>query len=380
VVLIGGAGVMIRSFMNIHNADVGARTENVLSAYVALPSDRYPNGDAQTSFVDRLKSRLEALPNVESVAFGIAPTETPGRSPYEIADAPTVDEQSRPVTFVSTASPGYFRTLGVPLLSGRDFNDFDRESSPAVVVVNERFASRNWPGENAVGKRLRLFRDGKSPAWLTVVGVVSNVSQSDATRQQFDPIVYAALQQKPASGVGILARTSVPPENLSLPFQRELHAIDSGLPYQHLVPLQAWMERVGGTYELTRNIAVLFLVFGASALLLASVGLYAVVSYSVSRSTQEIGIRTALGATAGDIRRFVVRQVLLPLCMGIGTGLVASLGVNHLIKTELVRVSPTDPVVLLASAAALVLAAALGCWLPARRAMRVNPIVALKSE
>ena len=124
VVLIGGAGVMIRSFMNIYNADVGARTENVLSAYVALPSDRYPNGDAQTSFADRLKSRLEALPSIESVAFGIAPTETPGRSPYEIAEAPTVDEQSRPVTFVSTASPGYFRTLGVPLLSGKGLQRF----------------------------------------------------------------------------------------------------------------------------------------------------------------------------------------------------------------------------------------------------------------
>src|SRR5262249_1794939 len=147
--------VMIRSFLNIYNADVGARTENVLAAYVALPSDRYPNGDTQISFADHLKSRLEALPSVESVAFGIAPTETAGRSPYEIADASPVDESSRPVTFASTVSPGYFQTLGATLLSGRDFNDFDRVSSPPVVIVNERFASRNWPRENPVGKHLR---------------------------------------------------------------------------------------------------------------------------------------------------------------------------------------------------------------------------------
>ena len=225
------------------------------------------------------------------MAFGIAPTETPGRSPYEIAGTPAVDEGSRPVTFTSTVSSSYFQTLGTAILSGRDFNDFDRVSSLPVVIVNERFATRNWPEENPVGKRLRLFRDGKNPVWLNVVGLVSNVSQSDSTRQQFDPMIYVSLRQRPTGGLGILARTLVPPENLSTAFQRELHAIDSRLPFQHLVPLKTWMARVGGAYELTRNIATLFLIFGASALLLASVGLYAVVSYSVSRSTQEIGIR-----------------------------------------------------------------------------------------
>src|SRR5262249_40357967 len=156
--------------------------------------------------------------------------------------------------------------------------------------------------------------------------------------------------------------------------------VDSRLPFQHLVPLKAWMARVGGTYELTLNISVLFLVFGASALLLAALGLYAVVSYSVSRSTREIGIRAALGATASNIRMFVFQQVLIPVGTGICAGVVASFGVNYLIKSELVRVSPADPGVLISSAVILILAAALGCWIPASRAMRVNPVVALKHE
>jgi predicted permease len=380
VVLLAGAGVMIRSFLNIYNADVGARTENVLAAYVALPPDRYPDGEAQISFVERLKSRLEALPAVESVALGIAPTETPGRSPYEVADAPPVDERNRPVTFAASVSPGYFQTLGAMLIFGRDFSDLDRASSRPVVIVNERFASRNWPGENPVGKRLRLFRDGKNPNWLTVVGMVPNVSQADPTRQEFDAMVYLPFLQRPTPGLGILARTRVPPESVLAAVRRELHGVDSQLPFQHLVPLKAWMARVGGAYELSRNIAILLLIFGTSALLLASVGLYAVVSHSVSRSTQEIGIRTALGATAPDIRRLVFRQGMLPLGTGIGIGLAASCAVNRLIETELVNVSFTDPVVIVASTAVLVLSAALGCWIPARRAIRIDPVVALKYE
>ncbi len=380
VVLLMGAGVMIRSFLNIHNADVGARTENVLAAYVTLPAERYTAADAQISFVERLQSRLEALPGVDSVAFGIAPTEMPERSAYEIADAQPADERDRPLTFVSAVSPSYFQTLGAMLVFGRDFSDFDRAAGPPVVIVNERFANRNWPGENPVGKRLRLLRDGTNPGWLTVVGLASNVSQGDPTRQQFDAMVYLPLRQRPASGLGILARTHVPPESVAAAFQRELQAVDSQLPFQHLVPLKAWMARVGGAYELSRNIAILLLVFGTSALLLASVGLYAVISHSVSRCTPEIGVRMALGATTGDIYRLVFRQGMLPLGTGIVIGLAASFAGNRVIEAQLVNVSSTDPVVVVASIAVLTVCAVLGCWIPARRAIRIDPLAALKYE
>jgi putative ABC transport system permease protein len=208
-----------------------------------------------------------------------------------------------------------------------------------------------------------------------VVGVVSNIVQNDATRQEFDPLVYLPFREEPAGAMNVIARTGVPPGSLGTGFRREVQALDSDLPVYGPFTADHW-ER----YSDSRFYGGLLLIFAGIALLLASIGLYTVIAHSVSQRTQEIGIRMAIGATARDIRKLVFLQGLLPLGIGLTIGLAASLAVNRLLKAELVHVSPTDPITLLVASAALILSATLGCLIPARRAMRVDPVVALRHE
>jgi putative ABC transport system permease protein len=373
-----GAGLMIRSFLNVYAGDVGVNTSNVLTMSMYIPPEQYPDPEAQISFYQRLVTRLEALPGVESVGLGmVAPTESAARSTYELANTPVVEEGSRPAVANIVVSPGYFRTLGVSVVSGRELNDLDRASSMPVAVVNQQFVTRNWPQENAVGKRLRLFRDGEPQEWLTVVGVVSDIVQDDRTRQEFEPLVYVPYRQRPIENMFVFARTRVSPGSLATAFAREVYAMDPNLPVPALMPLT---ERLSRAYAFERNITVLFLIFAAVALLLATVGLYATVAQAVSRRTQEIGIRTAMGATARNIRRLVFWQAALPLGTGLAVGLGASLAVTRILESVLVRVSPGDPVTLLLASLVMIVAGILGCLVPARRAVRVDPAVALRDE
>jgi ABC-type antimicrobial peptide transport system permease subunit len=209
-----------------------------------------------------------------------------------------------------------------------------------------------------LGKRLRLFISGKEPTpWLTVVGVVSNIVQNDRTRQVFDPLVYVPYEQRPQPNMFAFARTSVAPRSLATAVRRQIYAMDPYLPVPALTPLA---ERFDRAYAFERNITVLFLVFAVVALLLASVGLYATISHSVRKRTQEIGIRVAIGATVRDVFMLVFRQGVLPVGMGLTIGLAVSLAVNRVLKSQLVGVSPGDPVALVAASAVLVLSAALG--------------------
>jgi putative ABC transport system permease protein len=378
VVLLAGAGVMIRSFLHIYTAGVGVNPANVLMTFVVLPDAEYSRPAAQISFFDRLITRLEAIPGVESIA--VASSDPTGGSltfPYELAGDPPVDEQGRPKLSALVISPAYFRAVGAAILLGRQFNDADGGSGVPVVIVNQRFAGKYWPGENPLGKRLRLF-DGKMPqAWLTVVGVASDILQNDGTRQEIDPLVYLPYRQKPREVMVVIARTRVAPGSLGTAFWREIQATESNLPIYEFFTLD---ERLKWNYRDSGNFAVLFLIFAAIALLLASVGLYAVIAHSVSQRTQEIGIRMAVGATSRDVLNLVFKEGMLPLGIGLAIGLIASLAVNRVLKAQLVHVSPTDPITLLIASGTLILAALLGCWIPARRAMRVDPVIALRHE
>jgi putative ABC transport system permease protein len=315
---------------------------------------------------------------VESVAITNAiPTDRAWKLPYELPGSPSLDEQQRPKLSALVVSPTYFRTLGAAILSGREFNDFDGASSLPVVIVNQRFAGKFWPGQDPLGKRLRLF-DGNTPqAWLTVVGVMPNISQNDSTRQEFDPLVYLPFRQTSGGDMEVIARTRVPPATLATAVRCAIQALDSDLPMFGPFTLD---ERLQGNYWSSGLYGILFLIFAGIALLLASVGLYAVISHSVNQRTQEIGIRMAIGGTAGDILKLVFVQGMLPLGTGLAIGLAASFAVNRILKSALVQVSPSDPITLIAASAVLVLSAALGCWIPARRAMRVDPVVALRHE
>ncbi len=377
IVLLAGAGVMIRSYLKIHMADIGANTANVLGGAVTLPSDRYPRPEDKISFYDRLLTRLQAMPGVESAATADGlPASGSLKLPYQLAgDVPT-DEDHRPKLSALKISPSYFRTLRASLLSGREFNDGDVASGVPVAIVNQLFATKFWPGEDPLGKRLRTF-DGNTPEpWRTVVGVASNIIQNDQARQRIDPVVYLPYRQEPGGGAWILVRTSVPPSGLTNAFRREVQALDPGLPLYGPMSIDERMER----YWDSRFYGGLFLIFAAIALLLASIGLYSVIAHAVSQRTQEIGIRMAIGGTPRDILKLVLRQGMLPLGIGLAIGLTASLAVNQVLKSMLVQVSPFDPVTLVAASAVLILSGMLGCLIPARRAMRVDPVVALRNE
>ena len=377
VVLLAGAGVMIRSFLKIHNADIGVNTANILGAAIDLPPAKYARAEDKISFYERLITRLGAMPGVESVATADGlPACCSNRLPYELAGAPPADDSRRERLAEMKISPGYFRTLGARLLSGREFNDADAASGVPVAIVNQLLAAQFWPGEDPLGKRLRFFnRDAPGP-WLTVVGVVSNVIQNDANRQRFDPLVYLPYRQDPGGGAWVLVRTRVRPESLANAFRSEVQALDSGLPLYGPMPIAERMERFWDS----RFYGSMFLIFAAIALLLASIGLYTVIAHSVSQRTQEIGVRIAIGATTGDILSLVFRQGLIPLGIGLAIGLSASLAVNQLLRSMLVQVSPSDPVTLVVASGVLILAALLGCLIPARRAIQVDPVDALRHE
>ena len=379
VVLLAGAGIMLRSFLNVYTADVGVDTSHVLMMAVGMAPERYPSPESWAPFYQELETRLQALPGVASVGIAnAAPTDDIRRVTYELADAPAVDEHA--TVAWSVVSTGYFQTLGAKVISGRALDASDRASGAPVAIVNQQFAKRNWPGEAAVGKRVRLSvgnSGGAITPWLTVVGVVSNIAQNDRTRQAFDPVVYVPYDQHPSGGMFVFVRTSVAPGSLASAVRREIYAIDPVLSVSNLMPLG---ERLDRAYALERSVTVLFLVFAVFALLLASVGLYAAVSRSVNRRIQEIGIRIAIGANGRDILGLVFKQGGVPVGTGLAIGIAVSFAVNRVVKSQLVGVSPADPVALVSACVVLVVCAALGCWIPARRAMRVDPIVALKHE
>jgi putative ABC transport system permease protein len=387
IVLLAGAGVMMRSFLNLAIAPFGISVARTLTMELNLPEVEYSHPEARVAFFDRLKTHLDAIPGVESTSIGTdVPWGGAARRPYELAGAAPVDEQSRPTIPAMTIGPDYFRTLGATVLSGREFNDFDNAAGSPAVIVNERFASQHWPGQNAVGQRLRLFNGQTSDAWLTVVGVASNiatyranVSQAVLSRPEITPLVYLPYRQGPSAAMWVFVRTPLSSVELVSAFRREISTLDPHLPiWLGPLPLAQWLAR--GPYGNIRNQAVLFLIFAVMALLLASVGLYAVVAHSVSQRTQEIGIRTAMGAMARDILALVFRQGMLPVGIGLTLGLAAALAVTPILKSQLVQVSPADPITIVVASATLIVAATLGCLIPARRALRVDPVVALRHE
>jgi predicted permease len=389
VVLLSGSGVLVRSFMKFENASLGFDAENVLVAAIELPSDRYTDADTTTAFVDALEARLEAVPGVELATTSVyRPLGGAFTRALEIEGvAPVGDGAAPPTVSALLTGPDYFRVVGAGILAGRDFAVSDQVSAPPVAIVNQRFADVHWPGDDALGKRVRLRRSGEPEGggeWHTVVGVASNIVQDDPTRQSFPPLVYLPQRQSPTPFFVALAKTTVPPSALAAVVRREIQSLDPDLYLADVVPL-ARLTAFNAEFmdvahqHLGRN-AVLFPIFAASALLLAAVGLFAVVADSVGRRTREIGVRMAVGATAGQVSRWVLRQGMGPVAVGLVVGLAVSLGVNRVLESQLIGVEFYDPVTLVIAPVVLVIVGLLACRLPARRAMRVDPVVALRRE
>jgi putative ABC transport system permease protein len=377
IVLLAGAGLMIRSAINAYGAPMGVNTSGVLTMRVNLPEAKYRKRDDQITFHQTLKTRLQSLPGVEAAA--IASNLPLGGSmtvSYELEGAAS-DPGRSPRIGAIVASPDYFRVMQALPRRGRTFTESDGASGVPAVIVNESFVAKFWPREDALGKRLRLVKERSPQRWLTVVGVAPDILQNFRQQLQHDPLIYLPYGEELPREMFIVSRTHVPPATLAGAFRRAVQSTDENLPVYGVRTLEDHLSQSRLSVTLVGG---MFTVFAGIALALASVGLYAVIAHSVSQRTQEIGVRRAMGGTDRDILRLVLAQGLRPLALGMAIGLPAAFAITHALRMALIGVSPGDPITFLVVVVVLALAGILGCAIPARRAIRVDPVVALRCE
>ena len=385
LVLMSAAGLLVRSFWKLLEAPLGFDPHNVTVVRTRLPypndprEDLYPTAGAEAPFVREVIRRVRVLPGVEDVALGSGAA-VPLNHPYQDQTVMRVrfegdashGEQPLFVTG-SEVTPEYFHLLGIRLVRGRVLDDFDTEASAPVAVINESMARTYWPGEDALGKRLKLSR--RATAWTTIVGIVAD-ARTESLASVSAPHVYASLYQQQGKHLAIFLRGHVETGAIARAVRDEVQQVNAALP---VFGAEALNETVTESLAVRRFSLELIAMFAATALLLASLGIYGLISYMVSERTQEIGLRLALGAGRADVMRLIMRQGAQLAIAGAGVGLIASTIASRAIAGLLVGVSPTDPVTLLSATLLLTAVALAGCYLPARRALRVDPMVALRA-
>jgi putative ABC transport system permease protein len=379
LVLLVGAGLMIRSFISVRQVSPGYDPKGVLTAGVGLSPIKYPNLPEQAAFYQNLLARLEQLPGVVAVA-GVS------RLPVVAAiSSSNFTIQGRPVAIghepaanVRLTSPGYFQTMGIPLSQGRDFNARDTKDSPDALIINQVMAERFWPGENPLGKFIQL--SAERTRWREVVGVVGNEKLSGLDNE-IGPAIYVPLTQNSFPNamrqIFIVARTEGEPMSLASVIQKELRAIDE---QQALFQIRTLDEVISNSLAQRRFNSLLMVIFAALAGLLAAVGIYGVIAYSVTQRTHEIGVRLALGAQPFDVLKMVLGQGVRLSLVGIALGLVASFALTRVLSSLLYGVSATDPITFLGIPLLLTAVALLASYLPARRATKVDPMIALRYD
>lgn len=385
VVLLAGAGVLARSLWNIVGANVGVKdADKVLIGSVGVSREDYASANARNAFWGRLRSKVMATPGVESVSTANAiPVGNPSSMAFELGGGQTGAREKPTVTTIA-AGAGYVHTVGARIIEGREFLDSDRPGSPPVAIVNQSFAAQYWRGQDPVGKRLRVIRDNQPSEWSTVVGVVSNVMQNRPLRDRFVPVVYVAFRQNPSTRAFLFVRTRAPAGELTASVRRIIEGDAPGIELEDYSTLAASFAFDRGRMdlehaELGKNAAVAP-VFAGIALLLAVVGVYAVVAHFVRQRTKEIGIRLAIGATSGDVSLLILREGMLPVVTGLVFGLAAALAVNRVLRSQLVNVSPYDAVTFTVAPLVLICVALAACLLPIRQATGVDPAAALRED
>jgi putative ABC transport system permease protein len=377
LVLLIGAGLMMRSFMRLQHTDPGLNPEDVLTLRLDLPVAKYNAPAKRQAFYKDLLGRIGTLPGVEAAG---AISRLPLAGGYwgrnlTVEGFPVLSGPQAPVINHCVITPNYFRAMGIPILMGRDFTDADTSDSMKVTIIDERLAREYWPDESPLGKRVRFDGPEYNESWHTIVGVAGAVKQ-DSLMLTLRKTVYL-----PQAEIGIddltLAVRAANPEKLVPAIRGQVKAIDSDQP---ITDVRTMNEVISRSVWQPRLYTILFGVFAAVALALASVGIYGVMAYSVSERTREIGIRVALGAEGGDVLKLVVAQGMKLALIGAGIGLGASLALTRLMRGLLFEVSATDPLTFAGLAALLSVVAMLACYIPARRATKVDPMVALRCE
>ncbi|HKP35720.1 MAG TPA: ABC transporter permease [Pyrinomonadaceae bacterium] len=381
LVLLVGAGLMIRSFAKLNQVDPGFKPAQVMSLGVAILRLKYPEDQHVAQVYSQILERAAAVPGVVSVgAISDLPLMGSNTSDsFTIEGRPPIPKEMEPSTEYHVVTPRYFESMGIPLLSGRDFANTDTRQSPNVVVINDAFARRHFAGENPLGHRLKLQGQERDP--LLIVGVVGNVRQLGLD-QQPPPEVFVPFLQDPLSttyqrAMTIVARSQSDPGAIAGPLKAAVTSVDKSLPVFAFKPMTEYMH---DSLARRRFSLILLSIFSGVALVLAAIGIYGVISYGVTQRTHEMGIRMALGAKPRDVLRLVVRQAMLLALVGVGIGLVASLMLTRLMKSLLFSVSVTDPTTFLAIAMLMTFIALLACLIPALRATRVDPLIALRYE
>ena len=383
LVLLAGAGLMIRSFLKVYNLDAGVETSHLLTMRLALPNQKYPTLEQRRAFYDRLDQRLAVIGGIQAATIT---TNMPlgGGTPRLLAidgHQPADGEQPQTVTQL-TIGARYFETMGLRILRGRVFDDLDGTPGHDSAVVNQRFASMHFAGEDPIGRRIKLTPDGPAlpgpaPVWVTIVGISPTIRQRNFQDPQPDPVVYFPLRGQAPTFAMLVIRAQRDAASLTSLLREEVRAVDPDLPLfgiltmDQLLAQQRWAFQIFGS---------MFAIFAAIALALSAVGLYAVTAYSVAQRTQEIGVRMALGAQSAQVLWLILRRAVVQMTIGLAIGIGGALGVGKLLESLLVQTGTRDPVTLTSIVALLVFVSLAACFWPARRATRLDPVNALRYE
>jgi putative ABC transport system permease protein len=381
VVLLTGAGLMLRSFARLQSVDPGFRADHLLTMRTELSGEKYARNESRTNFYQQVLERVRAVPGVASAAMisFLPMTFNGGSNIVTVEGRPPVPPGQEQLGVVRTATPDYFQTMAIPLREGREFGEQDTAQSQLVAVINEMMARYLWPGENPIGKRFKFGRADSTSPWLTIVGVAGSVRQFELEREA-KPEIYmppTQMRERWLAPRDLAIRTTTDPEAVAAAVRRAIWSVDANQP---IADLQTMEEIVARSIAAVRFNMILLGAFAGIALLLAAVGIYGVMSYLAAQRTKEIGIRVALGAQVTDIVKLVARQGAVLISIGLGIGLGASFALTKLMASLLYEISASDPVTFIVIPAVLGFVALAACLVPARRAARVDPLEALRSE
>ncbi len=378
VVLLAGASLLIASFMRLAKENAGFRVDHIWACGIGLPPSSYPDRPSYARFARSLQNELQTQPGLEAAALTDAVPLGGGFSstPYTRADRNIIPLNQRPLGLNHSISPSFLKLFGIPLIAGRGFDDRDNLDGPPVVLISQSAAKKLFPGEDPIGHQMFFGTDNGTGLLTQIVGVVGDI-RFRKLDQADDVEFYRPIQQRIFPFVNVVIRSVLRPDAVARTVRGALNKLDPELPLIQPATMDKVFSDSLGQQRLTTT---LLGVFAAVALLLAIIGIYGAVAYTVAQRTGEIGVRMALGAQTVDVLSMIVRQGMVPVFIGLGIGLGSALALGRLLSAQLYQVSPSNPILLASTALLLAFVALIACLFPARRATLVNPIEALRAE
>jgi putative ABC transport system permease protein len=379
VVLLAGAGLLFRSFIHLQSVNTGFVSQQVLTAKLTPAGTNYANLSDSVRFYNQVLEKVSALPGVQDAGLiNTLPLDKGPTASFRVEGRPVTTIDKWPGANYRVVTPNYFRAMSIPVLQGRTYTDRDNENLPLVMIVNEELAQTIFPGENVIGKRITFGNvdDNQQPVWWEIVGVAANV-RSLELREEPESELYFSASQTIWPSMSLVVRSSVEPGSLSGSVRQIVNEVDKSVPVSSVQTMEHIVSQ-----SITQPRFNLFLLglFSAVAMLLSAAGIYGVTAYTVTQRTHELGIRLALGAQVGDVLKMILGQGMAVIGVGLVLGLVSAFGLMRLLRSLLFGVGENDPVTFVAITVLLLLVALVACYIPARRATKVDPLEALRYE